>query len=88
MLNESVLLCQNRFDCSILNRNITFHSLYFKRYKYVRIDGRVRGPLRQVTIDRFNAPNSEFFIFLLSTRAGGEGINLASADTVNHYLPL
>ncbi|CAH8584404.1 unnamed protein product [Schistosoma turkestanicum] len=55
------------------------------RYKYVRIDGRVRGPLRQVTIDRFNAPNSEFFIFLLSTRAGGEGINLASADTVVLY---
>ncbi|KAH8865869.1 Chromodomain-helicase-DNA-binding protein 5 [Schistosoma japonicum] len=55
------------------------------KYKYVRIDGRVRGPLRQVTIDRFNAPNSEFFIFLLSTRAGGEGINLASADTVVLY---
>ncbi|CAH8674424.1 unnamed protein product [Schistosoma rodhaini] len=55
------------------------------RYKYVRIDGRVRGPLRQVTIDRFNAPDSEYFIFLLSTRAGGEGINLASADTVVLY---
>ncbi|CAH8654817.1 unnamed protein product [Heterobilharzia americana] len=54
-------------------------------YKYVRIDGRVRGHLRQVTIDRFNSPNSEFFIFLLSTRAGGEGINLASADTVVLY---
>ena len=33
----------------------------------------------------FNAPNSEKFIFLLSTRAGGLGINLATADTVILY---
>ena len=30
----------------------------------------------------FNRPNSDLFIFLLSTRAGGEGLNLATADTV------
>ena len=33
----------------------------------------------------FNAPNSEKFVFLLSTRAGGLGINLATADTVILY---
>jgi hypothetical protein len=33
-------------------------------------------------IDAFNAPNSDKFIFLLSTRAGGLGINLQTADTV------
>ncbi|THD23544.1 Chromodomain-helicase-DNA-binding protein 3 [Fasciola hepatica] len=51
-------------------------------YSYERFDGSVKGPIRQLAIDRFNAPNSKAFIFLLSTRAGGEGINLASADTV------
>ncbi|OAF70184.1 hypothetical protein A3Q56_02080 [Intoshia linei] len=54
-------------------------------YKYERIDGGITGTVRQDAIDRFNAPNSEKFIFLLSTRAGGLGINLASADTVFIY---
>ncbi|CAH8665084.1 unnamed protein product [Dicrocoelium dendriticum] len=54
-------------------------------YAFERIDGRVKGPLRQIAIDRFNARDCETFIFLLSTRAGGEGINLASADTVILY---
>ena len=36
---------------------------------------------RQDAIDRFNAPGSELFVFLLSTRAGGLGINLTAADT-------
>ncbi|XP_022104217.1 chromodomain-helicase-DNA-binding protein 5-like isoform X2 [Acanthaster planci] len=51
-------------------------------YKYERIDGGVTGSLRQEAIDRFNAPGAEQFVFLLSTRAGGLGINLATADTV------
>jgi SNF2 family DNA or RNA helicase len=32
-------------------------------------------------MDAYNAPGSEYFIFLLTTRAGGVGINLATADT-------
>ncbi|XP_034030390.1 chromodomain-helicase-DNA-binding protein 4 isoform X2 [Thalassophryne amazonica] len=54
-------------------------------YKYERIDGSVTGNLRQEAIDRFNAPGAPQFVFLLSTRAGGLGINLASADTVIIY---
>lgn len=54
-------------------------------YKYERIDGAITGSLRQDAIDRFNAPNAQQFIFLLSTRAGGLGINLATADTVIIY---
>ncbi|CAD5214812.1 unnamed protein product [Bursaphelenchus okinawaensis] len=54
-------------------------------YKYERIDGGITGQLRQDAIDRFNAPNAQQFIFLLSTRAGGLGINLATADTVIIY---
>ena len=51
------------------------------RYPYERIDGRVRGNLRQAAIDRFSRPDSDRFVFLLCTRAGGLGINLTAADT-------
>ncbi|XP_073970313.1 chromodomain-helicase-DNA-binding protein Mi-2 homolog isoform X6 [Rhodnius prolixus] len=54
-------------------------------YKYERIDGTITGSLRQEAIDRFNAPGAPQFVFLLSTRAGGLGINLATADTVIIY---
>lgn len=54
-------------------------------YKYERIDGGITGSLRQEAIDRFNAPGAQQFCFLLSTRAGGLGINLATADTVVIY---
>lgn len=55
------------------------------RYKYERIDGTITGSERQDAIDRFNAPGAQQFCFLLSTRAGGLGINLATADTVIIY---
>ncbi|XP_055947744.1 chromodomain-helicase-DNA-binding protein Mi-2 homolog isoform X9 [Argiope bruennichi] len=54
-------------------------------YKYERIDGGITGAQRQEAIDRFNAPGAPQFAFLLSTRAGGLGINLATADTVIIY---
>uniref|UniRef100_A0A3Q1H3J8 Chromodomain helicase DNA binding protein 3 n=1 Tax=Acanthochromis polyacanthus TaxID=80966 RepID=A0A3Q1H3J8_9TELE len=56
--------------------------LDYEGYKYERIDGGITGALRQEAIDRFNAPGACQFCFLLSTRAGGLGINLATADTV------
>ncbi|XP_072100919.1 chromodomain-helicase-DNA-binding protein 6 isoform X1 [Mobula birostris] len=55
--------------------------LIHRRYTYERIDGRVRGNLRQAAIDRFSKPDSDRFVFLLCTRAGGLGINLTAADT-------
>ncbi|KAF9614280.1 hypothetical protein IFM89_017081 [Coptis chinensis] len=57
----------------------------YKNWLYERIDGKVAGAERQIRIDRFNAKNSSRFCFLLSTRAGGLGINLATADTVIIY---
>lgn len=59
--------------------------LEYLGYKFERIDGNVTGSERQQSIDRFNNPNSQQFVFLLSTRAGGLGINLATADTVIIY---
>jgi SNF2 family DNA or RNA helicase len=51
----------------------------FRDFKYERLDGRIRGAERQKAIDRFERePDS--FVFMLSTRAGGVGINLTAAD--------
>jgi SNF2 family DNA or RNA helicase len=49
---------------------------------YTRIDGKLGALEKQKRIDAFNATDSELFACLLSTRAGGVGINLATADTV------
>ncbi|KAG6574650.1 Chromodomain-helicase-DNA-binding protein 7 [Phytophthora cinnamomi] len=51
-------------------------------YTMERLDGSVRGNSRQAAIDRFNNPDSDTFAFLLSTRAGGVGINLIAASVV------
>ena len=55
------------------------------QYAYCRIDGSTSGDDRDAQMDVFNAPNSPKFAFLLSTRAGGLGINLATADIVVLY---
>lgn len=54
--------------------------LNYRGYKFERIDGGVRGDMRQAAIDRFSS--GDVFVFLLCTRAGGVGINLTAADTV------
>ncbi|KAK4586837.1 hypothetical protein RGQ29_023843 [Quercus rubra] len=59
--------------------------LMFRGYLYCRIDGNTGGEDRDASIDSFNKPGSEKFVFLLSTRAGGLGINLATADVVILY---
>lgn len=53
----------------------------YRRWNACRIDGQVSQQDRQEQIHEFNT-NKDYKIFLLSTRAGGQGINLASADTV------
>lgn len=55
---------------------------FWRGYNYCRIDGSTAHEERQVSIDAFNMPDSEKFVFMLSTRAGGLGINLATADIV------
>ncbi|SGY67920.1 BQ5605_C004g02825 [Microbotryum silenes-dioicae] len=52
------------------------------KLKYLRLDGDTKQLDRQRGIDEFNAPDSDYFCYLLSTRAGGVGINLTTADTV------
>lgn len=57
----------------------------FRDYKYCRIDGGTAHEDRIAAIDEYNKEGSEKFIFLLTTRAGGLGINLTSADIVVLY---
>lgn len=52
---------------------------------YLRLDGMTHKTDRELDVQCFNRPGSEIFIYLLSTRAGGLGINLATADTVILY---
>ncbi|KAL1973650.1 hypothetical protein VTN31DRAFT_6285 [Thermomyces dupontii] len=54
----------------------------YRGYKYQRLDGTIAAGPRRLAMDQFNAPDSADFAFLLSTRAGGLGINLMTADTV------
>ena len=53
--------------------------------EYCRIDGGTAHEDRIAAIDEYNKPGSEKFIFLLTTRAGGLGINLTTADVVVLY---
>ncbi|KAK4902046.1 ATP-dependent DNA helicase Hrp3 [Elasticomyces elasticus] len=56
--------------------------LQLRGYHFQRLDGTIAAGARRNAIDHFNAPDSQDFCFLLSTRAGGLGINLMTADTV------
>lgn len=53
-------------------------------YTYVRLDGSTQPEERQILMQRFNT-NPKIFLFILSTRSGGVGINLVGADTVIFY---
>ncbi len=56
--------------------------MQLRGHQYQRLDGTIAAGPRRMAIDHFNAPGSNDFCFLLSTRAGGLGINLMTADTV------
>lgn len=58
---------------------------FFREYEYCRIDGSTAHEDRIEAIDLYNLPDSDKFVFLLTTRAGGLGINLTSADIVILY---
>ena len=53
-------------------------------HTYVRLDGATKVEERQWLMDRFNS-DPKIFVFILSTRSGGLGINLTGADTVIFY---
>jgi hypothetical protein len=54
-------------------------------YIYQRLDGTVPSETRRKAIEHYNAPDSPDFVFLLSTRAGGLGINLETGELARSY---
>ncbi|CAA3031733.1 CHROMATIN REMODELING 5-like [Olea europaea subsp. europaea] len=76
--NHRVLI----FSQMVSMLDILAEYLSFKGFQFQRLDGSTKSELRQQAMDHFNAPGSEDFCFLLSTCAGGLGVNLATADTL------
>lgn len=66
-------------SASFLFLNISLDFLFFH---HPFMAGTTKAEDRGMLLKTFNSPESEYFIFLLSTRAGGLGLNLQSADTV------
>ncbi|XP_063901193.1 uncharacterized protein LOC135120796 [Zophobas morio] len=56
--------------------------MFYRGYKYIRLDGQTTSQERGDLLDIFNRENSDYLVFILSTRAGGLGLNLQAADTV------
>ncbi|KAK3322278.1 SNF2 family N-terminal domain-containing protein [Apodospora peruviana] len=59
--------------------------LRYRGIQYLRLDGTTKSEDRSDLLRDFNRPDSPYFMFLLSTRAGGLGLNLQTADTVIIY---
>mmetsp|Transcript_2012 Transcript_2012/g.2871 ORF Transcript_2012/g.2871 Transcript_2012/m.2871 type:complete len:1015 (+) Transcript_2012:175-3219(+) len=76
--NHRVLL----FNQMTKTMNIIGHFLDYRKYRYLRLDGTTNAAVRAQNLKLFNAKDSPFFVFMLSTKAGGLGLNLQSADTV------
>ncbi|XP_059625031.1 protein CHROMATIN REMODELING 5 isoform X2 [Cornus florida] len=76
--NHRVLI----FSQMVRMLDILAEYLSIRGFQFQRLDGSTKAEMRHQAMEHFNAPGSDDFCFLLSTRAGGLGINLATADTV------
>lgn len=83
----------NTTDKIVLVSNYTqtldlFERLCRKRtYGYVRLDGTMTIKKRSKVVDEFNSPDSSRFIFMLSSKAGGCGLNLIGANRLVMFDP-
>ncbi|XP_059405257.1 probable global transcription activator SNF2L2 [Carassius carassius] len=76
--NQRVLLfCQMTSLMTIMEDYFAY-----RNFLYLRLDGTTKSEDRAMLLKKFNDEGSQYFIFLLSTRAGGLGLNLQAADTV------
>jgi len=79
LVSHPLVMCNSAVNSL---KDILEDFLYGLQMPYQRLDGTINSMEKQKRIDKFNAEDSSLFAFLLSTRAGGVGINLATADTV------
>ena len=70
------------FSQMVMMLNLLEDYMKLKRFPYQRLDGGVSPDRREQSIAQFNDPDSKDFCFLLSTKAGGVGINLQTANRV------
>ncbi|KAJ7932575.1 SNF2 family DNA-dependent ATPase [Mycena leptocephala] len=75
------------FSQFVIALNVIEDFLAGEGHRYLRLDGNTKGKDRQKGMDEFNREGSDVFIYLLTTRAGGVGINLFTADTVIIFDP-
>ncbi|XP_002135618.2 ATP-dependent helicase brm isoform X2 [Drosophila pseudoobscura] len=76
--NHRVLLFCQMTQCMTIIEDY----LSWRQFGYLRLDGTTKAEDRGELLRKFNAKGSDIFVFLLSTRAGGLGLNLQTADTV------
>lgn len=76
--NHRVLLFCQMTQCMTIIEDY----LGWRQFSYLRLDGTTKSEDRGDLLKKFNAKDSDYFVFLLSTRAGGLGLNLQAADTV------
>lgn len=89
ILNTLYFMCQQEF-CCYFYLWITFEFqeyMWYRKHTYMRLDGSSKISDRRDMVADFQS-RSDIFVFLLSTRAGGLGINLTAADTVSTWFLL
>ncbi|CAH8669868.1 unnamed protein product [Dicrocoelium dendriticum] len=77
--HRALIFTQMTRMLDILEQFLAYHG-----HRYLRLDGATKVEQRQVLMERFNQDN-QIFVFILSTRSGGLGVNLTGADTVIFY---
>lgn len=82
--HRALVFCQTRQMLNLIEEHLVAQS---PAYAHLRMDGATPVRQRLQLVDQFNAPTSPFFLFLLTTRVGGLGINLTGADRVVIYDP-
>ncbi|KAI8993671.1 SNF2 family N-terminal domain-containing protein [Pilobolus umbonatus] len=70
------------FSQLVMMLDILSDYMTLRGHPFQRLDGSMKPEDRNKAIEHYNSPDSPDFVFLLSTRAGGMGINLVTADTV------
>lgn len=82
-------LCRNKKSVSLNapRRSVRLPVCPYIRYGCLRLDGTMNVNKRQKLVDRFNDPDGKEFVFLLSSKAGGCGINLIGANRLILFDP-